>query len=320
MATKLPDSACVPAHALDALQDDALLPICQACGTQYPSRRDNCTICEDPRQFVPESGQAWSSLAELGSSSKHSLLPDKEDARVNHIQTEPPFGINQTPFLIETAGGSYIWECAAFLSLGLIGHLTELKTPLKAIAISHPHFFSTSLTWARALRVPLYLCEADKEWFQRLDDVKESDDVRWWTGEAELGPGVKVIQCGGHFPGSSVLYWDRLLEPPPSPSHLPTTPTPVSGLLFTSDTIGVQANQTRFTFLWSAPNLIPLRPRSVLAVAERVKGLSFGQATSSWPGRWVREDARKVLEESVVEYIGAEGWRLDEDGRLVELV
>ena len=42
-------------------------------------------------------------------------------------------------FLIETAGGSYIWECSAFLSLGLIGHLSELKKPLKAMAISHPH-------------------------------------------------------------------------------------------------------------------------------------------------------------------------------------
>lgn len=52
--------------------------------------------------------------------------------------------IDEKPaFLIETAGGSYIWECSAFLSLGLIGHLSELKKPLKAMAISHPHVDGT---------------------------------------------------------------------------------------------------------------------------------------------------------------------------------
>lgn len=43
----------------------------------------------------------------------------------------------------------------------------------------------------------MYLCEADKEWYQRLDDIEDSDNVRWWSGEVELGKGVKVIQCGG---------------------------------------------------------------------------------------------------------------------------
>lgn len=38
--------------------------------------------------------------------------------------------------LIETGGGSYIWDCAAF---ALVGYLRSLKEPLKAMAISHPH-------------------------------------------------------------------------------------------------------------------------------------------------------------------------------------
>jgi hypothetical protein len=29
--------------------DDADLPICTACGTQYPTVRDDCPICEDDR-------------------------------------------------------------------------------------------------------------------------------------------------------------------------------------------------------------------------------------------------------------------------------
>lgn len=31
-------------HALNALQDDALLPICTACGTQYPRSVDSCEL------------------------------------------------------------------------------------------------------------------------------------------------------------------------------------------------------------------------------------------------------------------------------------
>lgn len=58
-------------------------------------------------------------------------------------------------------------------------------------------FFSSSLTWSRALNIPLYICAADKEWYSRIGDLKDSDDVRLWSGETELGPGVKLVQCGG---------------------------------------------------------------------------------------------------------------------------
>lgn len=45
--------------------------------------------------------------------------------------------------------------------------------------------------------MPLYLCEADKEWYQRLGDVKEDDQVIWWSDRREIGPGVTAVQCGG---------------------------------------------------------------------------------------------------------------------------
>lgn len=48
-----------------------------------------------------------------------------------------------TAILIRTAHASYIWDCAAFLSLPLIGYLSTLDPPLKAIAISHPHVRSS---------------------------------------------------------------------------------------------------------------------------------------------------------------------------------
>lgn len=30
-----------------------------------------------------------------------------------------------------------------------------------------------------------------------MGDLKDSDDLRLWSGEVELGSGVKLVQCGG---------------------------------------------------------------------------------------------------------------------------
>jgi hypothetical protein len=53
-------------------------------------------ICNDPRQAVPASGQAWTTLAEMGGGMKNTLIRDWEDGRISFIGTEPGFGIHQT--------------------------------------------------------------------------------------------------------------------------------------------------------------------------------------------------------------------------------
>jgi hypothetical protein len=90
----------VPAKALEVLQAEAQLPICRACATQYPAgptAGKRCVICEDPRQFVPASGQEWTSLADLTTQGRvNSLHPDAEDSRITLIHCDPGFGISQT--------------------------------------------------------------------------------------------------------------------------------------------------------------------------------------------------------------------------------
>ncbi|KAI9632904.1 uncharacterized protein MKK02DRAFT_19982 [Dioszegia hungarica] len=316
-AHSLPDTASVSSRTLEILSKEGNLPICTACGTQYGSARDTCMICEDPRQAVPPTGQTWTSLTQLSSSRRNTILEDTDDHRVKFIGTEAGFAINQTPILLETAEGSYIWDCSAYISTALIHYLSkELRTPLRGIAISHPHFFSTSLTWSRLLGVPLYLNEADKAWYVRLDEIGEGDKVVWWTGEREIGKGLRLIQCGGHFPGSSVLHWDRLQEP--APTDHPTKRTPVSGLLLVADTVMVQPTQRGFTFIWSVPNMIPLGPKDVRAIQHTLASLPFSQATSSWPNRFIRENAREILSQSVASHLRAMGWEMEgKEGELV---
>ena len=163
----------------------------------------------------------------MSSTRKNTLLPDKEDGRITLIQTEPAFGINQTrePALLRDLTRSIsARDGRGVVSVGLRrvlvasfggalggaqdaveghGYLTPARECRgRALrerpgGVAHGQFFTTSLTWSRALRIPLYLCEADKEWFQRAGDIRDSDKVVWWEGEKELGPGVRVIQCGG---------------------------------------------------------------------------------------------------------------------------
>lgn len=274
--------------------DEQDLPICVACMTQYSTPRSECPICLDPRQFVPATGQSWTSLRKLAEE-KHTnkIVADQQDERVCFILTEPSTGIGQTPILIKTSRATYMWDCNAFLSENLFNQLTTMQPPLKAIAISHPHFFSTSLTWSRCLKVPLILAAADKHWFQRLSDVKEGE-IEWVHNVASLEDGVTMIQCGGHFPGSSVLHWDRSLEPEfESDKHCRT------GIILCSDTAMIQPTQQGFTFQWSVPNMIPLNPHEMKGIADRLRDVPFEQATSTWPHRFVRKNAREILLDSI---------------------
>lgn len=59
---------------------------------------------------------------------------------------------------------------------------------------------------------------------------------------------------------------------------------------------------------------VPLGPHETLAVLSAVEHLPFTQATSTWPNRFIRTDAKRVLVDSVAAHLGRMGWRRAEDG------
>ena len=76
---------------------------------------------------------------------------------------------------------------------------------LHAIAISHPHYYSAMVEWAHRFECPVLLHEADREWVMRADPALE-----FWSGETyDLGDGLTLIRCGGHFAGGTVLHRGR---------------------------------------------------------------------------------------------------------------
>ncbi len=64
---------------------------------------------------------------------------------------------------------------------------------------------------------------------------------------------VPFSNPSSHFPGSSILVWDRSLEPS-SPTGLR------SGIALVSDTLMVQPTQRGFTYQWSVPNMVSSGP------------------------------------------------------------
>jgi len=168
------------------------------------SKDTNASI-QDPRQFVPPTGQAWTSHRQLKSAHKNTIRPDDKDPRIHTIFSKPQVAIGQRAFLLQTAQGNILWDCIALLDQGTIDFING-KGGLKAIVISHPHYYTTHMQWGETFNCPVYIAAEDQGWTSRED----GKGVRKLIGEKyfEIVEGLTVIKTGGHFPGSLVVHWE----------------------------------------------------------------------------------------------------------------
>jgi len=260
---------------------------CVTCGTQYPEAdapSASCPICEDDRQYVDAAGQQWTALDEVRA--QHHNAFTEIAPGLTGIQSSSGIGIGQRAHLIETPAGNILWNCLTLIDDDTVAEI-ERRGGLSAIAISHPHFYTTMAEWSRAFGdIPVYLHSDDAEWV-----VQPGDHVQHWHGETFeplADSGITLIRCGGHFPGSSVLHW---------PGGFDGT-----GALFTGDTIYVVADNRWVTFMYSYPNDIPLSPRAVRHIARAVTSYQFDRLYSAF-GRPVEADANGAVRRSAERYI-----------------
>ena len=256
--------------------------ICLTCGVQYtPSETppSHCIICEDDRQYVNPSGQTWTTLDELSGRSKNTVFPLSENLYA--IFTEPAFAINQRAHLLITPGGNILWDCISNIDAVTIKQINDLGG-IQAIALSHPHYFSTIIEWSRAFgNIPIYVNALDEKWLTYKNDM-----IRFWTEkELDLWNGIQLIRCGGHFPGASVLF---------SPQN--------DGLLLVGDTIQVSPNLKTVSFMYSYPNLIPLPKKSILEIQNAVSKKKFSAMYGAF-GKYILSDAKQALNDSVNRYL-----------------
>lgn len=260
--------------------------ICVTCGTEYPPSAQppaRCPICEDDRQYIAPNGQQWTTLAELRATHTNSFTD--VGPGVTGIVTEPAFAIGQQAHLISTPNGNVLWDCLSLLDEATVAEI-ELRGGITAIAISHPHFYSSMTEWARTFRAPIYLHADNARWVQYPNEM-----LRYWADEtAALIPDMTVVRCGGHFPGSTVLHWAE------SESG--------EGALFTGDTIQVVSDRRWVSFMYSYPNLIPVSAAVVQHIVAEVEPYQFARIYGGWRGRVVYPDAKGAVRRSADRYIG----------------
>ncbi|MEP6774190.1 MAG: MBL fold metallo-hydrolase, partial [Chloroflexota bacterium] len=159
---------------------------------------------------------------------------------------------------------------------------------ISAIAISHPHFYSSMVEWSKAFdNAPIYIHESNRPWVMRPDPA-----VNYWSSEQyRLAEGLTLVRCGGHFPGSSVLHWAGGAEG--------------RGVLLTGDTIQVVPDRRYVSFMYSYPNLIPLNATAVRHIVDAVEPFEYDRVYSSWKDRVVKTDAKTSVQRSMERYLQA---------------
>lgn len=261
--------------------------ICTACGTQFGESQEKppaCPICEDERQFVPETGQGWTDMASIGGA--HDVVWKEEAEGIHSLQIAPSFAIGQRAFFIEGPDGNILWDCLSLVDEASVTRIAEAGG-LAAIAISHPHFYSSMVEWSTACGgAPIYLHADDGEWMQRSDPA-----LRSWRGETTRLGRATVIRCGGHFAGSSVLHCPWLEDG--------------RGALFSGDTMQVTADRRCVSFMRSYPNLLPLSAQAVQRIVEAVRPYPFEAIYGGFAGRTIGNDGYRAVERSLARYLRA---------------
>ena len=259
--------------------------LCTTCGTQYPDSAEPpaaCPICEDERQYVAARGQGWSTLERLQAS--HSNAWRQLAPGLLALQTVPHFGIGQRALLVRTPAGNLLWDCLSLLDAATEALLQGLGG-LAGIAISHPHYYSSMVEWGRAFGCPVWLHADDRAHVMRPDPC-----LRFWEGDTAAPlPGLELHRLGGHFAGGCVLHWPGF--------------DGGRGAILSGDILQVVPDRRHVGFMRSYPNLIPLPPAQVTAMAARLEGRRFDAIYGAFAEREITTGGAAALAASARRHV-----------------
>lgn len=254
--------------------------VCVTCGTQFDATEvepESCPICTDPRQYLPEGGQQWTTLEALRETHRNEI---REEAGLVGVGMEPSFAIGQRGLLVPFGESNVLWDCVTLIDEAAAEQI-QGRGGLAGIAISHPHYYSGMVEWARRFECPIHLHADDAQWIMHPDPA-----VELWQGETkQLGQGLTLIRCGGHFKGGTVLHvGDRLLS---------------------GDIVQVIPDRGHVSFMWSYPNLVPLPETSVRRIVAALEPFEFATIHGAWWGRLVPADGKEIVRRSAARYLRA---------------
>ena len=260
--------------------------ICQTCGSQFtPSQAPppSCPICQDQRQYVPPGGQKWTTLDELAP--RHFNCYRQHEPGLIGVGTVPEFAIGQRALILRAPDGNILWDCISFIDAVTI-ELVKGLGGLSAIAISHPHYYSSMVEWSRAFGgIPIHLHAADRQWIMRSDPA-----IKLWEGDTlPIGQGITLIRCGGHFAGGTVLHWAAGGER--------------RGALLSGDIVQLIPDRKHVSFMRSYPNLIPLSAPAVARIGAVLEPFAFDVIYGAWFDRVIPRGGKDAVKRSIARYI-----------------
>ena len=139
--------------------------------------------------------------------------------------------------------------------------------------------------WARAFDARVLLHAADRDWVMRPDER-----IELWEGETrEVGAGLTLVRCGGHFEGGTVLHWEG------------------GNALLSGDIVQVVPDRRVVSFMYSYPNLIPLDAEAINRIVGALEPYDFDRIYGAWWGRVVAADGKAVVSRSAERYLRAIG-------------
>jgi glyoxylase-like metal-dependent hydrolase (beta-lactamase superfamily II) len=260
--------------------------ICEQCGAQFSESIEpprSCRICQDERQFVNWKGQAWLSREEL---TKRYRLIWRDDLGIPGVGVEPSFAIGQRALLLGEDDGCVMWDCVPLATDEAVQYVKSLGG-LKAIAVSHPHYYGALADWSEAFAAPIYLHGDDRAFITRPHQA-----IVPWSGETlNLSDDIMLVRTGGHFAGATVLHWRKAAGG--------------LGALFTGDIAMVAMDRRSVSFMYSYPNYIPLNAAAVRRIADAVAPLAFDRVYGAWWDRNIAAGGKALFAASIRRYLQA---------------
>ncbi|MBT1690765.1 MBL fold metallo-hydrolase [Dawidia soli] len=256
--------------------------ICSTCGTYYPNDRipTLCTICNEERQYIPDGGQRWTTTEELHR--KHSMKVTRLQENLYELEVNPTFAIGQRALLVLSEQGNILWDCIPLLDEATIAFI-QAHGGLRAIAFSHPHYYSNMNDWAEVFQCPVYIHRHDA-----MHIVQQGPFVHLWQGdELALWDGMKLLLIGGHFEGSTIL-------------HVPFLSS--AGSILCGDTVFLSPSKKHFSVQRSYPNKIPLPAHEMRRITARLEAIPFDAFYGYIKTQNLFENVKSILHDSMQRY------------------
>jgi len=261
--------------------------ICVTCGVQYkeaPEPPNSCPVCQDERQYVGWKGQQWTTLEEMQHQGFRNEFHEEEHG-LTSVLTVPEFAIGQRALLVQTPSGNLLWDCVTYLDEQTVKEL-RARGGIQAIAISHPHYYSSMVEWGQAFDAPIYLNIADRKWV-----MHPSPRIRFWEGDSTKPlPDIELVRLGGHFDGGTVCHWPEGADG--------------RGVLLSGDIITVVMDRRWVSFMYSYPNLVPLSAASVDEIAASINRYRYDRVYGAFAGRQILAGAAEAVQRSAKRYVG----------------